>query len=381
VKKSASIFLAFLLIFSLILSTNIQVAQAASNNNLYKPMYTSILNAIKSQKTKVNLSSYLRKGQKFSWQYLYEIENNEPTIFYLDYKKIKFWSNGVLELGYKYSKSTTLTMQKTMNQRADSIIKKVIKKGMDDGQKVMAIHDYLADYITYDMKNYKRNTIPAKSYTAYGALVKKVAVCDGYTHAMDLLMKKAGIESHRVVGKGYHPDGSGEAHSWNLLKVKGAYYYLDMTWDDRDIKDKPDARYKYFLVTQKELSRDHTWNKKGLPVVTSNKYKELHRVDNDSIKTKDGIFFSDDKDNFRLYFIKLDGSGKKRLTSDRAINSVVSGQWVYFSNYSKGGYLYKVKTDGKQQTQLNSRYTIPQRFDSGKLIVKDGNTNKEFVFS
>ncbi|MDR7000097.1 DUF5050 domain-containing protein [Neobacillus niacini] len=359
---------------------NTQISYAATTNKTSQMIYSKILNAVKHQETKVDLSSYLRNGKAFSWQYLYDIENKEPAIFYLDFHKIKFWSNGVLELGYKYPKSTILAMQKKMNNNAKSVIQKVIKKGMTDYQKVMVLHDYMADYITYDKENYQRNTIPEYSFTAYGALVKKIAVCDGYAQAMNYLLKMAGIESHRVVGRGYQ-DGSSEAHAWNLVKVSGTYYYMDLTWDDHDISGRADTSYKYFLVTQQELSLDHGWDITGLPKAVSTKYKNLHAIDHDVFKTKEGLYFSNDQDNNRLYFVKLDGTGKKRLTNDRAISPVVSGRWIYFSNYSMGGYLYKVKTNGSQLTKLNEKHTIPLAMKDGRLIVKDGNTNKQYAVS
>ncbi len=48
-----------------------------------------------------------------------------------------------------------------------------------------------------------------------------------------------------------------QRHAWNYVKVKGKYYWLDITWDDMEVggyKDKY-LRHAYFLINDDMLNR------------------------------------------------------------------------------------------------------------------------------
>ena len=85
-------------------------------------------------------------------------------------------------------------------QLGKEIIKKIIKNGMSDFDKVKAINDYMIKNVSYDSENYKNNTIPYESYTALGAMEKKVAVCAGYARMFKILANFAGLEATYVSG-------------------------------------------------------------------------------------------------------------------------------------------------------------------------------------
>jgi transglutaminase/protease-like cytokinesis protein 3 len=63
------------------------------------------------------------------------------------------------------------------------------------------------------------------------------------------------IENHFVRGT-----ADGVSHGWNKVKIDGEYYNIDVTYDDPVTKYDVGARYQYFLVTDDELRKDHSWN-------------------------------------------------------------------------------------------------------------------------
>ena len=72
-------------------------------------------------------------------------------------------------------------------------------------------------------------------------------------------MNAMGVECHYL--QGY----AGEYHAWNYLKIDGNYYYMDVTWDDVNIKDAngeleypQGVSYNYCCITGEELLRTHT---------------------------------------------------------------------------------------------------------------------------
>lgn len=109
-----------------------------------------------------------------------------------------------------------------------------------DYEKIKVIHDWLANHIDYDYNYYDQSL--------YSALVNGKAVCAGYVTAFDYIAQKAGITTIQVAGMGIGKIGEdGENHGWNLVKLEGNWYGLDITWDDMTAEyDK--IFYDFFLV-------------------------------------------------------------------------------------------------------------------------------------
>ena len=90
----------------------------------------------------------------------------------------------------------------------------------------MAIHDYLAGSMKYDKDAEKapsKNGTLKSALDVYGALIEGKAICEGYTKAFQYLCYLVGINSNQVVGK---------KHMWNVVKIGGEWYQVDLTWDD-----------------------------------------------------------------------------------------------------------------------------------------------------
>lgn len=139
-----------------------------------------------------------------------------------------------------------------------------VNDDMSDLEKIIALHDWLILNCTYDEENYYNDTIPSVDYTAYGALVNGIAVCDGYTKAYDLLLREAGITTYRVVGEANGPKGW-EGHSWNIVKLNGKYYHIDATWDDPDSMAPESVWYNYMLKSDSRMMHDHSgWKATGV---------------------------------------------------------------------------------------------------------------------
>ncbi|MCX7884305.1 MAG: hypothetical protein N2448_04665 [Caloramator sp.] len=177
-----------------------------------------------------------------------------------------------IEFKYDYSRETILNQHSELNKKAKEIIESIINKDMTDFEKELAIHDYIINNTRYDIDNYYNGSIPWESYTSYGVLVKGVAVCQGYANAMSKLLTLAGIENMIITGK-----ANGEPHAWNLVKLDGEWYHVDVTWDDPIFYKngtKIDAkRYDYFNITDSQMMKDHIWDMNAYPKCTETKYR------------------------------------------------------------------------------------------------------------
>ncbi len=133
---------------------------------------------------------------------------------------------------------------------ARQVVDSLADVSMSNAERARAFHDYLCRNVIYDLAG-------DESYDAYGALVRGVAVCDGYSKAYDLLCYLAGVPCIRVGGT-----SENGLHSWNMVKADGAWYHVDVTWDDSVMANGPGQwrpRWDYFLVSDSTIGRDHQW--------------------------------------------------------------------------------------------------------------------------
>ncbi|PGZ45767.1 S-layer protein [Bacillus cereus] len=163
-----------------------------------------------------------------------------------------------LKITYRETKEQTEYVMK----QAKAIVSSITQVGMDDHEKVKAIHDYVVKHVSYDTSY--------KAYTAYEALVNRSAVCQGYALLTYQLLKEAGIENHFVVGT-----GDGQPHAWNLVKIENKWYHLDTTFDDPVPDEQGRVTYSYFNLSDEQIARNHEWNRGEYPQATTNYYSTL----------------------------------------------------------------------------------------------------------
>ena len=124
-------------------------------------------------------------------------------------------------------------------------------------EDIKMVHDYLVDSMEYDT-TISRNNI----YDVYGALVNKVAVCEGYARSFKYILDEMGIPCVLVIGTGTNSRGETERHAWNYVQLQGTWYAVDSTWDDPVVVGggtvSQSSKYKYFLKGSSEFYSDHT---------------------------------------------------------------------------------------------------------------------------
>ncbi len=123
---------------------------------------------------------------------------------------------------------------------------------MTPREKILVIHDYIVNNTTYDSKRAEAitskdpNFVPVyQSHKAIGTLIQNMAICGGYSDAMSLFLIKMGIPNYKI---------SNKDHIWNFVYVEGAWYHLDLTWDDPVLKNGDELLiHDYFLITTDKL--------------------------------------------------------------------------------------------------------------------------------
>lgn len=164
----------------------------------------------------------------------YKVYYQNPFIlgicsFSYEYKTFK------LKIEYSYSKDEIKKMQAEIVKKSSIIMDQIIKDGMSDDEKRLAIYNYLVDNADYDMDaleeckksgyEKKKDNKYEDSFNAYGVLVKNKGVCMSYAEAYKLLSDLAGIKCRVATG---YLDGN-LPHAWNMINIDDEWYQLDST--------------------------------------------------------------------------------------------------------------------------------------------------------
>lgn len=166
-------------------------------------------------------------------------------------------------------------MERAILNRCRDAFEQALTEDMTDYEKELALHDWLLSHGEYDAQSrdnvahigQPNNTDP------YGMLVGGYGICLGFSTTFQLLMDLAGIECITVVGAAY---GSTADHAWNMVKLDGEWYCVDVTWDEsgEEYSNITYATHKYFNVTSAFLrEHDHQWDYLNVPEATATRQK------------------------------------------------------------------------------------------------------------
>ncbi len=185
--------------------------------------------------------------------------------------------------------------------------------GASDYEKILWLHDRIVNETEYDHRIYVRNGKEElgdrDAHCAYGCLVNRVAVCEGYARAYQLLLGRLGVPCGFVEGSAR----DGGSHAWNWVTLDGTSFYVDVTWDDPTVtggSGRSVCTHAYFGITEEELLRTHIIDGgQTLPVCDSVRY-DYYRcsglyIDSDDAKTAaEAILSRADSDTAEFKFAK-----------------------------------------------------------------------------
>ena len=116
-----------------------------------------------------------------------------------------------------------------------------ISSTMSEYEKAKVYFDWLCNNCAYDFDCSDTGI----GHSAYGVFQNKLAVCDGYTAAYNLLLKLEGIECTAT-------DRKDVDHMWTIAVLDSTRYHIDVTWGDQT----GTVAEQYFAMTEEEsLSR------------------------------------------------------------------------------------------------------------------------------
>lgn len=229
----------------------------------------AIMAGLTSFSSEIPLAQYNIPTSQISALYS-EIINDNPSMFYIEGGFSYYVSgNNVYSLMPRYAYPVAEIPAKIAVFESE-IAKTLqsVKSGMTTPEKLLAIHDTLVADIEYGFTDAPASSSRSESYSAYGAIVNKIAVCNGYTLAMTELCKRIGVESKYVISRNMN-------HAWNLVLIDGEWYHIDATWDDPVPNKEGRVYHSYFLISDANISlkNHYDWAMVQPVTATSTKYE------------------------------------------------------------------------------------------------------------
>lgn len=205
-------------------------------------------------------------------------------------------------LTFKIDYLTDKKKEDYVTAEVKKILPKIIKKDAKQVDKVKAVHDYIVLNSSYSSKT--KNS----QYSSYTLLTEGQGVCQAYALLMLKMLEELKIEAKYV--KGY---SNKERHAWILAKVDKEWYHIDPTWDDPIGNKADEVRYKFFMLTDKQIAATHSWEKAEYPVAKSEKYKSFH-IATKAFTKKNQLFYINEKDK-KYYQMNLQTLKAKSITA------------------------------------------------------------------
>lgn len=328
-----------------------------------KTVYNAVLDSILG--FKAELSDFGSTVTDSQIQKIVEyIQRDHPEIFWFQHGT-KFYFDTTTRVVNKLEFVYCMTQEEASRRQAE--IDAEIHSFMNSVTEIMsdyevALHIYenvikLVDYDTIGLERQKKSEltsdVPDDLRSIYGVFVNKKAVCAGYSKAFQYLLNICGMECVYVTSN---------THAWNLIKLEGDYYHVDVTWGDGSDTKKDKAQtdkigYDCFCLTTKEITSLESHIPEAtlpLPECTATKcnyhrrhglYFETYNLDAIRDAVCDSVSRNKLDVSFKFGSESVYNQAKKQLIDERKFRDVI--QYAAFKSNVKlsSAYMYSVKDD------------------------------------
>lgn len=198
----------------------------------------------------------------------FAIEADYPELFWLDdtllYKKgvvfVQEWYI-VVEPDYATYSARKSAMENIKQGMLPYLqeIDNAKASGASEMELELLIHDMIINEVDYAYDWFGNPETATFAHSIVGVFDGNSTtdvVCEGYSKSFHLLCNYAGLES--IYGVGWSGnDWNGGGHAWNLIKINGKWYNIDLTWDDVDDLGYEGYSYDFFNLTTAEFNEDN----------------------------------------------------------------------------------------------------------------------------
>lgn len=195
----------------------------------------------------IDLSAYRLTESDFRPRYRAML-NDHPELFFVSGGYYYDQSNGyVTSIMPVYLGDTAQlpTRIAAFNDKVNQVVAYANRATTPEGKLLLA-NDYFCVHYEYDMEG--------SIFSAEGFFANGKGVCQAYSLAFQAVLDKLGFESGTAVSRAMN-------HMWNVVKVNGSWYHLDVTWNDPITTQPLKARHNHLLLSDAGLTAEdhHSW--------------------------------------------------------------------------------------------------------------------------
>ncbi len=269
----------------------------------------------------IDVSDYMIPSEE-AYEVYASVVNRHPELYYVD-TGLRWSSNGmtgmVMELKISYQEYDRAAVQAELDR-----VLAMVDKNMSDLEKIVWIHDYLCMDVAYAYREAVEGTLKEDAHNIKGAMLDKLAVCDGYANTFLYFMQKLGIPC-RII--------SNDSHAWNQVCLDGSWYMVDVTYDDTIWDYYGNVTHDYLLKSEAAFDGDnHDWNRDKYEACTDTTYDNAFW---NGIKTqminRDGSWYMID-DEGKLYRHEI---GTHAITETGEVVAEPGGVWRVFGSTNR----------------------------------------------
>ena len=184
----------------------------------------------------------------------FQMRLDHPEVFWATGYKYRYYKdspNIIFIPEYLFDKGKIKEHQKAMKSRVEKLVRPA--QSLSEWEKEKYVHDFICQNVHYDKLK------KAYSHEIIGPLGQGVGVCEGIAKAVKVLLDALGVWCVIAICGNNPEKGIKYRHTWNIVRIGGAYYHLDATFDNTLGKsDKvEDIRYDYFNLDDGHIFKDH----------------------------------------------------------------------------------------------------------------------------
>ena len=219
-------------------------------NEIYRELYSRLSNYEDSG------DLYAQVDVEDFWDIYYAVLADHPEFFWIG-TNIEVKQASLTGKAVGYSIETTVpkeerdSMKAQLEEAADACIAK-IPEGSSDYGKIKSVYEYIINKVEYD-------TDAPQNQNIQSVLLGDASVCAGYSKAFQYILHRMGMFCTYITGR---IEGGGD-HGWNVVRIDGNYYNVDVTWGDPVFagseEDREDnvTNYNYLCCTDSDLLKTH----------------------------------------------------------------------------------------------------------------------------
>lgn len=121
-----------------------------------------------------------------------------------------------------------------LNKSGKIVCRRICKGAVTEEEKAWMIYSWIAKHIRYDVQSVEK--LKTRKSSPGFVLLRRKAVCQGYSNLFLAMCKEAGLTAHRVEGysKSFYFDPGDrffkDEHIWNVVRLDGKWFLIDVAF-------------------------------------------------------------------------------------------------------------------------------------------------------